>query len=70
MSRTYRKPYRESRRFDKTCRCHGGCPWCKGNRLYNDRKWRLAADQEIKEYMDGHNQTELPMGNTAASEHA
>lgn len=34
----HRKPYRRSKRFDKSCRNHGGCPWCLGNRLYNSRK--------------------------------
>lgn len=28
----HRKPYRGSKAVDKTCRNHGGCPWCKKNR--------------------------------------
>ena len=28
-----RKPWRGSKNFDKTCRNHGGCDWCKENRL-------------------------------------
>lgn len=28
-----RKPYRGSRRFDVSCRCHGGCLWCESSRL-------------------------------------
>lgn len=28
----HRKPYRGSRRFDRTCRNHGACPWCRNNR--------------------------------------
>ena len=32
---------------DKTCRNHGSCPWCKGNRLYNYRKnLEKAIDKE------------------------
>lgn len=49
MSRTYRKPYRKSRVFSKSCRCHGSCNWCRDNRTYNDRKLRAAADAEIEE---------------------
>lgn len=28
----HRKPYRGSKAFDHTCRNHGSCEWCKGNR--------------------------------------
>ena len=53
MSRSYKKnPYRKSRRFDKTCRCHGGCPACKNNRLYNYRKRKRTAEEKIKEYYE------------------
>ena len=30
----HRKPYYDSRRFDRTCRNHGDCPWCQGKRAY------------------------------------
>ena len=50
MSRTYRRKYRKSRQFDKSCRCHGACPWCRGNRLHNARVRRQAADAQVKEY--------------------
>ena len=30
----HRKPYRKSKRHDKTCRNHGGCPWCLRNRTH------------------------------------
>ena len=53
MSKTQRKPYRGSRRFDKTCRCHGSCPYCRGNRTHNDRKRRKAAEQAIAYYING-----------------
>lgn len=42
MSRTVKQAYRKSRRFDKTCRCHGGCPYCEGNRMHKHDK----KDQE------------------------
>lgn len=45
-----RKPYRDSRRFDFTCRNHGAgnahpCPWCERNRLFANRR-RLAKTDE------------------------
>ena len=50
MSKTKRKPYTQSKRFDATCRCHGSCGWCKGNRKYQDTRYRDAADRELQEY--------------------
>lgn len=34
----HRKPYYGSKAIDCSCRNHGGCPYCKGNRLYNRKK--------------------------------
>ncbi|MBO7330061.1 MAG: hypothetical protein J6W00_14965 [Lentisphaeria bacterium] len=31
----HREPYRKSKAFDKTCRNHGGCPYCQGNRKHS-----------------------------------
>lgn len=40
----HRKPYRGSKAIDPSCRNHGGCPWCEGNRLFREKKelekWR------------------------------
>jgi hypothetical protein len=47
MSRTRKQPYRKSRRFDKTCRCHGACPWCRDDRLHQARKAEAAAKYEM-----------------------
>lgn len=33
----HRKPYYDSRAFDRTCRNHGSCSWCIKNRLYKFR---------------------------------
>jgi hypothetical protein len=33
-----RKPYRRSKRFDRSCRPGGSCPWC-----YRNRKGRREA---------------------------
>lgn len=31
----HRKPYRKAKAIDKTCRNHGGCPYCEGNRKHS-----------------------------------
>lgn len=42
-----RKPYRRSKAFDRTCRNHGSCPWCRGNRLHaKQRDEAKARDME------------------------
>jgi len=33
-----RAQFRKSKRFDRTCRNHGKCPWCEGNRTFQARK--------------------------------
>jgi len=45
MSHTRRKAYTKSKAFDKSCRNGGTCPYCKGNRLYKNRK-RLNKTKE------------------------
>ena len=41
-----RKVYYRSKSFDRTCRNHGSCPWCKGNRTFFDKKWRLKSKSD------------------------
>lgn len=48
MSRTKKKPLRGSKAFDRTCRNHGGCPWCLGNRLHKN-KCNAPIDEKGKE---------------------
>ena len=43
-----RKPWRGSKNFDKTCRNHGGCDWCKGNRLYSTKKELERVKEQLK----------------------
>lgn len=38
----HRRPYTGSKAIDRTCRNHGGCPWCEENRKYKYLK-RAAA---------------------------
>lgn len=45
----HRKPYRKSKRFDKTCRNHGSCPYCRDNRLHNRYKTDEDTKLKIKE---------------------
>ena len=44
-----RRPYRGSRRFDHSCRNHGGCGYCRGNRLYAASRRVVAADERLKD---------------------
>ena len=39
-----RKPYRGTKVFDKHCRNHGSCPWCRDNRLHKFRDRRSKED--------------------------
>ncbi len=34
----HRKPYRGGKSIAKSCRNHGGCPWCLENRRHKDTK--------------------------------
>lgn len=42
-----RKPYRKAEAVDATCRPHGGCPWCKRNRMHKHAKQLAAYVLEI-----------------------
>lgn len=42
-----RKPYRKGKAVDRTCRNHGSCPWCEGNRKYANKKRELAAREDL-----------------------
>ena len=46
----HRKPYRRAKAIDYTCRNHGSCDWCKGNRTHKNDKRELAVEQEVSEY--------------------
>ena len=43
-----RKPYYRSQRFDKTCRCNGGCPYCFDNRFH----YKKIADEKLQQELD------------------
>jgi len=39
----HRKQYKGCQAFDPSCRCHGGCPWCRDNRMHRTEK-RMPVD--------------------------
>lgn len=45
----HRKPYYGSKDFDKTCRNHGGCPWCEENRKHKYLKTSQKMLDRMKE---------------------
>lgn len=48
----HRKPYSGSKAIDRSCRNHGGCPWCEGSRL---RKYQIDEDivqEQLEEFED------------------
>ena len=52
--REWRKPYTGSKAIDRTCRNHGGCDWCKFNRLVATRR----EDERIKANIEEFNKEE------------
>ena len=40
----HRKPYSGSKAIARSCRNHGSCDWCKGNRLHKFRVKRGEDD--------------------------
>lgn len=45
-----RKQYAGAKAIDRRCRNHGGCDWCKSNRLHQRNKSERAAVESMKEY--------------------
>lgn len=45
---TKNQPYCKA--VDPSCRNHGGCPWCTGNRTYKNQAKAEIARKEILEY--------------------
>ena len=43
----HREEYHGSKRFDVSCRNHGGCPWCTQNHLRYQKVFKdIEASQE------------------------
>lgn len=49
----HRKPYTGSKAIDCTCRNHGGCPCCEGNRKHKFRDKHPAEEEESWNDKDG-----------------
>ena len=50
----HRKPYKGSKAIDKTCRNHGGCPWCEENRKYQSLKEQERCDLDLEEWNENY----------------
>ena len=50
MSRTYRQKKTGGKAVATSCRNHGDCPWCQGNRRYNEKRDLEKAEYEEKEF--------------------
>lgn len=48
----HRKEYRGGKAIAYTCRNHGGCLWCEGNRKYKYIKKEQKALDKLKEWAD------------------
>ena len=46
----HRRPYTGAKAIDKTCRNHGGCDWCRGNRTHKYKKKEERANREIESF--------------------
>jgi hypothetical protein len=46
----HRKPYRGSKAFDCSCRNHGSCSYCEGNRTLFDKKARMRTQGQEDEF--------------------
>lgn len=47
----HRKQFRKSKAFDRTCRNHGKCPFCEGNRTIQAKREqeRIESFEETQE---------------------
>lgn len=46
----HRKPYHGGKAIDKSCRNHGGCEYCLGNRTIRSQRQRESIDEQLKEW--------------------
>ena len=48
----HRKPYRKAKAIDASCRNHGNCPWCLGNRLNKYKQMDKLSKKEIADFQN------------------
>lgn len=46
----HRKPYKGAKAVCKSCRNHGGCPWCEGNRINKEKSKDNLAKKDIRDF--------------------
>ena len=46
----YRKPYKGAKAVCKSCRNHGGCSWCEGNRINKEKSKDNLAKKDIRDF--------------------
>lgn len=44
----HRKEYRGGKAVSGSCRNHGNCPWCEGNRTYKNKKYIEKVKEEMR----------------------
>ena len=48
----HRKEYHGAKKIASSCRNHGNCPWCKGNRTYQRKKLEEKIKSEMNEKIE------------------
>ena len=51
-----RKPYTGNKAVARSCRNHGGCGVCEGNRLYQTKKEMERMEEQKDDYQQGETQ--------------
>ena len=46
----HRKEYYGCKAIDPSCRNHGNCPWCTGNRTFKNKTKDKIAKKEIRDF--------------------
>lgn len=68
----HREPYRKSKAFDRSCRNHGSCGRCEGDRTHCNHKRQVLADDQLMEVLKdmASNSSDLPIlkGNLSREE--
>lgn len=49
----HRKKYYGAKRYDPSCRNHGGCPFCESGRLRYKKKIKDKIKDNLKEIVEG-----------------
>ncbi len=47
-----RKPYRKGKAISTSCRNHGSCKYCEGNRLHSRRKSEIESELKLEEELE------------------